>query len=172
MESNEIFKKLSKKIFGKEVYIPKEFNNYINLLEICRNIEGIKGENNLLLTLFEIIFLENGKPRTQIDPNLIRCYKLCLEDNLEDAYLKYYVNNTETQLVDCLKNENIFSKNDFRLLAFITKIKKILPYSLEASKIFIWRNAKSIYQVKIWNLYFHKNHLRITYMIFLFFLIY
>ena len=124
MESNEIFKKLSKKIFGKEVYIPKEFNNYINLLEICRNIEGIKGENNLLLTLFEIIFLENGKTRTQIDPNLLRCYKLCLEDNLEDAYLKYYVNNTETQLVDCLKNEKIFSKNDFRLLALITKIKK------------------------------------------------
>ena len=65
MESNEIFKKLSKKIFGKEVDIPKEFSEYITLLEICRNMEGIKGENKLLLTLFEIIFLENGKPRKQ-----------------------------------------------------------------------------------------------------------
>jgi len=124
MESNEIFKKLSKKIFGKEVDIPKEFSEYITLLEICRNMEGIKGENKLLLTLFEIIFLENGKPRKQPDPNFLRCYKLCLEDNLEDAYLKNYVNKTETQLADYLKNEKIFSKNDFGLLAFITKIKK------------------------------------------------
>ena len=124
MESNEIFKKLSKKIFGKEVDIPKEFSEYITLLEICRNMEGIKGENKLLLTLFEIIFLENGKPRKQSDPNFLRCYKLCLEDNLEDAYLKNYVSKTETQLSDYLKNEKIFSKNDFRLLAFITKIKK------------------------------------------------
>jgi len=124
MESNEIFKKLSTKIFGKEIDIPKEFEDYTNIIEICRNMEGIKGENKLLLTLFEIIFLENGKPRKQTDPKLLKCFKLCLDDNVEDAYLKNYVNSTETELADLLKNEKIFSKKDFRFLSFIIKIKK------------------------------------------------
>ena len=29
MESNEVFKKLSKKIFGEEIAIPKEFKNLL-----------------------------------------------------------------------------------------------------------------------------------------------
>ena len=37
MESNEIFKKLSTKIFGKEIDIPKEFEDYMNIINFKKN---------------------------------------------------------------------------------------------------------------------------------------
>lgn len=125
MNLNQVFKKLSKKIFSQEIDIPNEFKQFRNLLEKCRNFEGITGDNKLLLTLFDIIFLENGVPKKKnSDADLVWYFKLCLEDKLEDANFESFVKNEEKLLFDCLRNEKIFSKNDFSLLAFIMKIKK------------------------------------------------
>ena len=124
MNLKEAFKKLSSKIFGQEIDIPNEFMRFINLLELCRNFKGITGENKLLLTLFELIFLEKGAPKSHNDTDLLDCFKLCLESKLEDAKLESYVKAEEKLLSDSLFNEKIFSKNDLRLIAFIVKVKK------------------------------------------------
>ena len=63
VEVQEIFSVLCVKIYGKKISIPKEFNKYKNLLEMCKEIEGINAYNKLILRLFNIVFLENGIPK-------------------------------------------------------------------------------------------------------------
>ena len=123
VEVQEIFSVLCVKIYGKKISIPKEFNKYKNLLEMCKEIEGINAYNKLILRLFNIVFLENGIPKKMIDSILLKCFKLCLEDKLDDNCLKSYVSSIEDKITYELKNEKIFSSKDIRLLSFLMTAK-------------------------------------------------
>ena len=124
MDIPEIFKLLSKKLYNKEIVIPKDFTKYQKLLEKCRSIKGITAYNKLLLTLFDITLLENGVPKKNVDQNLLKCLKLVLEDDLENFNLVNYVFFQEKQLTEYLKNKKILSNKDLRLLSLLMTVKE------------------------------------------------
>lgn len=124
MDITELFKLLSKKLYNKEIVIPKDFTKYQKLLEKCRSIKGITAYNKLLLTLFDITLLENGVPKKNVDQNLLKCLKLVLEDDLENSNLVNYVYFQEKQLTEYLRNKKIFSIKDLRLLSLLMTVKE------------------------------------------------
>ncbi len=76
MEIIEGFKLLSIKLFGQEIIFPKGFTKYKDALEICKNIESVNEKGRILLTLFDIIYLENSMPKKGISSNLLKNFKL------------------------------------------------------------------------------------------------
>ena len=124
MDIIEAFKLLSKKLFAQEINFPEGFSKYKNALEISINIEGVNSNDKLLLTLFDIIYLENDIPKKEIDSNLIKYFKLCIEDKLNDDIFNYYINKEKSQLSDSLINNKILTSKEIILLSFLIKIKK------------------------------------------------
>ena len=123
MESVEnIFRALIRKIYAKDIVIPPELKNYKKCLEICMDIDGLSAYNKLLLSLFDIVFLENYTPKKIIEPDLLKAFELCLEDKFEESFLITYVHSKETQLSEAL-NKNIFSERDLRLVSVLMTIK-------------------------------------------------
>ena len=57
---------MSKKLFDQEIIFPKGFTKYKAALEIFKSIESVNGKDKILLTLFDIIYLENGVPKKEI----------------------------------------------------------------------------------------------------------
>ena len=123
MEIIEGFKLLSKKLFDQEIIFPKGFTKYKAALEICKNIESVNGKDKILLTLFDIIYLENDVPKKEIDSNLLKNIKLCIEDKLNDDYLNLYIGNEKEILFSYLENDKILTSEEIILLSFLIKIK-------------------------------------------------
>ncbi len=171
MDSAEIFQLLCEKLFNKKFPIPKEFIEYKIALEICRNIEGITPHKKLLITLFEEIFLDKGTPKKEIDANLLKCFKLCLKNKLDDSFLTFFVAQKEKELLDNLKNPKIFSKIDFRLLAFLMKVKTDFGLLFKCFEDIYIEKCEKYIPVKNKKIFLVLVHLIKYYMNFLIFII-
>ena len=63
-------------------------------------------------------------PKKEIDSNLLKYFKLCIEDKLNDDSFNYYIINEKDQLSNTLINNKILTSKEIILLSFIIKIKK------------------------------------------------
>ena len=108
----------------------KEENNYIELLEMCKKVEGLPSHKWLMVVLCELILIENNKLKQNFEEkekNSLKFFDYCLKKkkylntSYQEEFSKYIDSNNYFNI---FKKAKILTNKDITIIAFIAKVKE------------------------------------------------
>ena len=124
--AKQYIKKAINKLFSLQFEDMKEDQNYIELVRISKNVEGIPPKNWLILNLLELLFIEKNKFKDNYGNEEAFNFVDYLLDrkkyaNSEDQ--KKFFNYIEYEkYLNIFKNAKFITPKDIQIIAFIAKI--------------------------------------------------
>ena len=105
----EIFKKVIKKIFTYEFEDLKQTENYNELLNIAKKVDGLNLNKWLILKALEVMVIDNGKLKNKLEnDDAIKYFEYIFEKNLMKMILNSKKNLNYLLII---KNIHKFLKN-------------------------------------------------------------
>ena len=125
--AKETFKKTINKLFSHQFEDMKEAKDYIELLKICQNIDGLFVHYWLILKALEIIFIENDNFKDNIDFEAVKFFDYIIDK-------KSYATNSQFQkdFIKFIKHEDY--EEVFDSLKVTPKERQIIEFICEITK--------------------------------------
>ena len=125
--AKETFKKTINKLFSQRFEDMKEEKDYIELLKICKNIEGLPVHHWLILKALEVIFIDKDNFKDEIDSKAVKFFDYLID---KKTYAKnIHFQNDFIKFINHYDYEGIFeslqvSVKERQIIEFICEIAK------------------------------------------------
>ena len=118
-------KMLIHKISGIDIGDFENEKDYINLIDIFMNISDISVKHQLLIILYNTIFIDNKQFKSSLNDEALKHFDLCLKDKIEEKEKKLLSNYIKEEAANfgIMLPEKMFPKQAFNMICLIMKQK-------------------------------------------------